>query len=129
MKPEGLLRKLTALIVRACDPQQVILFGSYAKGQQQHDSDLDILVVGDFGGSPFLRDLELRQLLLSCPVRIDLHVTTEQEVAAAASQPRGFLQSVLDSGVVLYARQRTHDLTGRLTPGCLAGTNEPFGET
>lgn len=116
MMPEALLRRLTALIVRACDPQQVILFGSHAKGQAQRGSDLDLLVVGEFEGSPFLREQALRQLLFNTVLRIDLHVVTPQEVAASAERPHGFLQSVLGSGVVLYARERTQDRPAACAP-------------
>jgi len=103
MNTAGLLRRVTSLIVTACDPEKVILFGSYAKGQQNRDSDLDILVIGDFHGSWFLRNQELRQLLHTCPVRIDIHVATSQELEAGAAKPFSFLNSVLSSGVVLYA--------------------------
>jgi predicted nucleotidyltransferase len=51
MNTAGLLRRVTPLIVTACDPEKIMLFGSYAKGQQNRDSDLDILVIGDFRGS------------------------------------------------------------------------------
>lgn len=102
MKIAGLLRRVTSLIVTACDPEKIMLFGSYAKGQQNRDSDLDILVIGDFQGSSFLRDQELRQLLHPCPIRIDVHIATVQEVEAA--KPFSFLDSVVSSGVLIYAR-------------------------
>lgn len=104
MKTAGLLSRVTALIVTACDPEKIILFGSWAKGQQNRDSDVDILVIGDFAGSGFLRNQELRQLLHMCPVRIDLHVVTPQELEAESVQPFSFLNSVLSSGAVLYTR-------------------------
>lgn len=104
MKTAGLLRRVTSLIVTACDPEKIILFGSYAKGQQNRDSDVDILVIGDFRGSSFLRDQELRQLLHTCPVRIDVHIATAQEVESESAKPYSFLSSVVSSGVVLHVR-------------------------
>lgn len=104
MKIAGLLRRVISLIVTACDPERIMLFGSYAKGQQNSDSDLDILVIGDFRGSSFLRDQELRQLLHVCPVRIDVHIATAQEVEAESAKPFSFLNSIVSSGVTLYAR-------------------------
>lgn len=102
MKVTGLLGKVTSLIVTACGPEKIILFGSYAKGQQNLDSDLDILVIGDFRGSFFLREQELRQLLHTCPVRIDIHIATAQELRAELAKPFSFLSSVVSSGRVLY---------------------------
>jgi uncharacterized protein len=105
MKLEVVLHSVTALIVRACDPERVILFGSYAKGQQNTDSDLDILVIGNFQESLFLRGLELQGLLHRYPIRIDLHMVTPQEIAAETAKPFGFVSSAIASGITLYARQ------------------------
>lgn len=98
------MRALTDRIVRACDPDSVILFGSQAKGMQNIDSDVDILVVGDFAGAPSLRSRELQQLLLGYPIRIDLHLRTPAELAAEARDPAGFVSRIITSGVVLYRR-------------------------
>lgn len=102
MKLDGLLHGITSLIVSACDPEKIVLFGSYAKGMQNADSDLDILVIGNFQGSRFLLGQELQQLLHGYPMHIDLHVATPWEVDAESMKPFGFLSSVLASGVVLY---------------------------
>jgi predicted nucleotidyltransferase len=104
MKLEGVLRGITALIVRSCDPDKIVLFGSHAKGQDDADSDLDILVIGNFPESRYLRGRELQELLHRYPVRIDLHVARPQEVAAESATPTAFLSSVLASGIILHAR-------------------------
>ena len=105
MKLKGVLRKITALIIQSCDPETIVLFGSHAKGQANLDSDLDILVIGNFHESRYLRGQELRELLYRYPIRIDLHVVTPQEVNAESTKPLGFLSSALASGVVLYSRR------------------------
>lgn len=104
MKLERVLRRITELIVRACDPEEIVLFGSYAKGQANVESDLDLLVIGDFQGSSYLREREIRELLIRFPIRIDLHVVTPDEVARASLQPYSFLSSVLPSGAKLYSK-------------------------
>ncbi|MEX2307780.1 MAG: nucleotidyltransferase domain-containing protein [Pirellulales bacterium] len=116
MKLDGLLRRVTSLIVKACDPEKVVLFGSYAKQQQDVDSDLDILVVGNFQGLPFLLGQELRQSFHGYPIRIDLYVARPQDVEAESTKPFGFLCSVLSSGVLLYKRNGAprQALDGRL---------------
>lgn len=111
MKLDRVLGGLTALIVRTCDPERIILFGSCTKGLATIDSDLDILVIGDFNGSPLLRGLELRQLLTGYPIRVDLHLVTPREVDTESSKPFGFLTSVLAGGEDLYRRA---------APGCAA---------
>lgn len=104
MKLEQPLRTITALIVQCCDPEAILLFGSYAKEQDNLDSDLDLLVIGDFQGSPYLRGDEVRELLRRYPIRIDLHFVTPEEVTAESHRPYGFLSSVLSSSRVLYER-------------------------
>ena len=42
---EDLLRQMTATIVEAADPEQVILFGSHACGNAGAGSDVDLVVV------------------------------------------------------------------------------------
>ena len=44
---EILLTEITRRIVAVSDPQQIILFGSQARGDAGPDSDLDLLVIKD----------------------------------------------------------------------------------
>jgi predicted nucleotidyltransferase len=104
VKLEQALRSITALIVECCDPEAVLLFGSYAKGQDNPESDLDILVIGDFPQPPHLRGHEARGLLRRYPIRIDLHLVTPEEVAVESRKPYGFLGSVLASGTIIYMK-------------------------
>jgi predicted nucleotidyltransferase len=108
---ERALRSLSELIVRCCDPDRVLLFGSYAKGQENATSDLDVLVIGDFRESPYLRGDQVRQIVRRrYPIRVDLHFVTRAEVAAAADTPHSFLGSVLRTSVCLYRRDEDIDI-------------------
>ena len=44
---ESLLQEITNRIVAAFDPERVILFGSYARGDFMYDSDIDIVLLLD----------------------------------------------------------------------------------
>ncbi|MDT3424853.1 putative nucleotidyltransferase [Paenibacillus forsythiae] len=104
MKLERTLRRITEMIVRCSGPDEVLLFGSYAKGQDNGDSDLDILVIGHFRGPPSLRGNEIRQWLRRYPIGVDLHLMTREEIEAGLRQPYGFVRSILSSSVVLYTK-------------------------
>ncbi len=41
----GLLPEITRRILSVSDPEKIILFGSYARGDNDLDSDLDLLVI------------------------------------------------------------------------------------
>jgi uncharacterized protein len=102
MNAERVLARITERIVRSCEPQAVVLFGSFAKGQQDVHSDIDILVVGRFAESAWLRGRELRASLREFPLKIDLLLLTPAEAAQQLREPFGFLASVLGSSVTLY---------------------------
>jgi predicted nucleotidyltransferase len=104
MKLETLLSRITALIVYACDPEAILLFGSCAKGQNNLDSDLDLLVISDLQESPYLRGQEIQDLLWRYPIRIDLHLATPAEVATASRCPHDFLGSIISSARVVYQK-------------------------
>ncbi|WP_042206836.1 nucleotidyltransferase domain-containing protein [Paenibacillus durus] len=105
MKPERTLRRITEMIVHCCSPDEVLLFGSYAKCQDNSDSDLDILVIGNFRSSPSLRGNEIKQWLRRYPITVDLHLMTREEIEAELRQPYGFVRSILSSSVVLYRKK------------------------
>jgi predicted nucleotidyltransferase len=137
MKLESVLNRIIELIVQTCDPETIVLFGSFSKGQENLSSDLDILVIGHFHDSRFLRDRELRQLFHRSPIPIDLHIVTPQEVAGNSVEPLSFLGSALDGGVVLYSKKSgpgadqkmVRFSTGILNQNAPNGTIRVFGET
>lgn len=104
MTVDTLLRRITGLIVQCCNPEEVLLFGSYAKGLATLDSDIDILVIADFAESPHLRRYEVHQLLSRYPIRIDLHLLTPRELAEAEEAPWSFPGCLSGSCVRLYRK-------------------------
>lgn len=105
MKLEKVLHSITDLIIRCCDPDEILLFGSYAKGNDNPNSDLDILVIGKFTSSRYLRSLEMKDLLDQFPIRIDLHLVTPEEIAMECRKPFTFLKSIQLNSVSLYKKQ------------------------
>jgi predicted nucleotidyltransferase len=68
-------------IVKEFDPEQVILFGSQARGDAGPDSDVDLLVVMDVQGSKLEKCLEIRSALRDFLVPLDIMVTTPEDFA------------------------------------------------
>jgi len=77
------LREVVRRIVEAAEPDQVILFGSAARGQLRPNSDFDLLVIKS--GVPETNELTsyLYAHLFDIRMPIDIIVTTPEEVRAS----------------------------------------------
>jgi predicted nucleotidyltransferase len=104
LRIERTLLSITDLIVRSCDPEAVVLFGSYAKGTAGRDSDIDLLVIGDFRTSRWLRTRELEGMLSQFALRIDIHMLTPQELEVERTRSYSFLNST-QARRTLYGRK------------------------
>jgi hypothetical protein len=104
MKLERTLRSITNIILQHCEPDEIILFGSYAKGCECLDSDLDILVIGNFRQSKFIRSLELKEVLNQFPISVDLHLLTFEEFEVECQNPFSFLKTLQNHSISLYSK-------------------------
>jgi len=95
-------------LIRAFAPEQIMLFGSYAKGKAHSGSDVDLLVVADLPGNPMIHKRRAQQLAADCFPRVDVVFVTPKEVASADTLKSPFLLSILGSAVVIYRRQQAH---------------------
>jgi predicted nucleotidyltransferase len=97
---QGLFKKTTGVIEQlrlALKPFKntaAFVFGSFARGEERSNSDLDLLVIGPVGLadlSPMLRRLE-RQLVRA----IQVTIYSPQEFAAKVKERNHFVTAVLD---------------------------------
>src|SRR2546430_11210045 len=77
------IRDLTSLIAREFNPDRIILFGSYASGQPDYDSDVDILVVLPFKGKAVRKAIEIRNRINA---QIPLDLRSEEYTSELQSQ-------------------------------------------
>ena len=88
-------------VVRA---EQVILFGSYARGEAKEGSDVDLLVIAESELPRFKRSRELYKSIRPYPFSMDLIVYTPAEAQKAKTSPHSFISTVLQDGKLLYER-------------------------
>jgi predicted nucleotidyltransferase len=100
------IRVVVDRVVTACDPEEVLLFGSFAKGLQNRHSDIDLLIVLSNSPSPRQQD-EITDAAACVPLHVDLLLHTRRTLAEAHEQQHDFLGSVLRSAVSLYVRTNT----------------------
>ncbi len=92
-------------IVKGIDPIKVIMFGSYARGTQAVDSDLDIFVVAEMEGSSVERTRRVNGVISARGFGIDVVVRTPQQVQKSLTGRDWFVQEIYEQGKVLYERR------------------------
>jgi predicted nucleotidyltransferase len=88
-------------IVRAFAPQSVILFGSYAAGTARSESDVDILVIMPFQGSPIRQAVNILRGIRH-RFSLDLLVRTPEYVERRKELGDPFILNILEQGKVLH---------------------------
>ena len=104
---EEMLQQLTSAIVKAVEPERIILFGSAARGEMRADSDLDVLVVKD---GRHYRDVA-RAVYMCVPAdtrAVDVVVATNDDIDRHRDKPYYVIQPALRDGRVLYEAYRAH---------------------
>ena len=101
------IHRVAKRLGRAAGAEQVILFGSYARGEATEDNDVDLLIIADSPLPRFKRSRSLYALLRPYPFSLDLLVYTPQEIESGQQSPLSFVSTVLREGKTLYAG-RTH---------------------
>jgi len=101
---EALLTEITQRIVAVSDPQQIILFGSQARGDARLDSDLDLLVVKEEMESPRAEAARIYRALAGLSVPVDIVVARSDYVRRHRDVVGTVVRPALREGRVLYAR-------------------------
>lgn len=81
--------------------ERVILFGSYARGRTDEDSDVDILVIAPYRGKSVDTSVAIR-LKLRPSFPMDLLVRSPAQVKERLAAGDMFLQDIVEHGTVLY---------------------------
>ena len=104
----ALLDRMVRAIVDEADPEQVILFGSRARGDATAESDYDLIVVeaGSFdeGRSRLAEAARLYRTLAEFNVEVDVLVYCRSDVARWRDSLNHVLARALREGRVLYDR-------------------------
>lgn len=101
---EEAIDEMVRRIVDRFDPEQIILFGSHARGAAGPDSDVDLLVVMPVAGSKREKQLEVRLALHDLSLPKDVIVTTPEDFAWRKEVPGTIERPASREGRVVYAR-------------------------
>ncbi|HXU38092.1 MAG TPA: nucleotidyltransferase domain-containing protein [Blastocatellia bacterium] len=104
VQPRKQIEIVCRAISRRFHPDKIVLFGSHAHGKPRPESDVDLLVVMPFEGSPFRQ----AAVILDHVVRavgvlpLDLLVRTAEQVQERIQMGDTFMRDVIERGRVMY---------------------------
>ena len=95
--------ELSDRIAREFQPERIILFGSLAYGTPTEYSDVDLLIIMPFEGTPFRKSLEIVNQL-NPSFYVDLVIRSPEDTARRYREGDPLIREALDRGKVLYER-------------------------
>jgi len=101
---EAKIAEMVRRIVDGFGPERIILFGSFANGTADADSDVDLLVVMPLNASKRKRAAEIDLALADVGLPKDVIVVTPEEVDKYRDIVGSIIYPALRDGKVLYER-------------------------
>ncbi len=97
--------KIVRQVVDAYQPEKVILFGSYAYGEPDADSDLDLLIIKRTSERFIDRWMSVRQIVSDpdSSVPFEPIVLTPEELEERLAIGDQFIEEIVTKGEILYA--------------------------
>ena len=92
-------------IASNANPDKIFLFGSYATGQANEDSDIDLLVVKDTLEPRHKRSIEIQRILKGSKLPVDILVYTNDEFEREKTINYSFVNSAIHGAKLLYERK------------------------
>ena len=104
---ETYLSTISAALVRDLEPERIVLFGSFARGDQNRASDLDLVVIA---ATPLPFCERIGRVLesaygASTRLPVEVLVYTPEEWSRMAARGSSFVALVRKEGRVLYDRE------------------------
>lgn len=101
------IARIVATIGREYKPRQVILFGSYARGEATRDSDIDLFIIKETGADRVDRFVQVKRIIYDPRLRIPVSplIYTPEEVEKRLDMGDDFVREVMREGKVLYEEE------------------------
>ena len=100
------IQAITQLIVERFEPEQVILFGSCARGEEDENSDLDLLVIlrhnDEQGRDGYAIRLAIAENFV---LPVDVLIRSRDVIVRYRQDPNSMLSRMLEDSEVLYDRR------------------------
>ena len=104
MTHEEKIDQAVKLLCNAAQPKKIILFGSYARGDAKHDSDLDLMVIFENKINRHAEMVRLRRILSPLRMSIDVIVVIEEKFNYWRDTIGHLYNEVSKEGKVIYEK-------------------------
>ncbi len=106
MVTQAQIDEIVRILVSECQPEKIILFGSYAQGTAREDSDLDLAIVKETDLPGFKRPVEFQKALRAEGRRwffgMDILVFTPEEIETYKDSRASIIHEIVQTGKTLY---------------------------
>lgn len=99
------ISEIIEIIAKGSNPEQILLFGSYARGMANEDSDIDLLIIKESDKTRFERSIEIQKLLIGTKVPIDILVFTHDEFESEKKNRYSFIHTAFQGAQLVYERK------------------------
>jgi predicted nucleotidyltransferase len=102
-----IVNEIVQRIVERFDPEKIILFGSYARGEAREDSDIDLLIVAETDLPPPERYPAVRRVVGDLPYAFDLFLIPPAQYHRRRTVVNNLEYLADKYGRVMYERSAT----------------------
>ena len=96
-------QNMVSQIIQKFHPQKIIAFGSFARGDFNEDSDLDLCIIREnLPTLPIERKFQIYSLLEHRKIPVDVVMYQPEEFKKRVSLGDPFVKNILTQGKVLY---------------------------
>mgnify|MGYP001570522130 CR=1 FL=1 len=100
------VKRLAEKIKNDYQPEKIFIFGSFAKGKINPDSDVDFFIIKKTAKPRRERQREVARLLLDRRIAVDVLIFTPREAASRKAMGDNFIIDILKTGKLIYAKRK-----------------------
>ncbi|MEM2554560.1 MAG: nucleotidyltransferase domain-containing protein [Nitrososphaerota archaeon] len=89
------------IVIKEINPKKIILFGSFARGDINEGSDVDLIVIADWK-EDFLERIKILLELNKFKIPLEPLGYTEEEFEKLIKEGNSFILKVLNEGKIIY---------------------------
>ncbi|NNN22487.1 MAG: hypothetical protein HKL80_10875 [Acidimicrobiales bacterium] len=92
------------LITNVCNPRTVFLFGSFARGDERNDSDIDLLIIVDDDTDSEIAERAVLRAVSKLATEVDVVVTSQSRLDIDRDSPGTLARRALREGRIVHTR-------------------------